>query len=1128
VRATSRATLATAAPIHLTPEELQSVPFVPASTWDWVKLDGDTPATIQLAQAADKTFTYHLDLAPTNTRLTIPPIDLTTVNTSGQVHIDGPKITLTNVTGHTADGTIHVDSVLNFGPEPADLTFNVQAKQLDVRKLPKSWELPNLEQGQLNGHAKLDIKVPVKGPVQPWGRGDVVIKNVKFAGGTGEIELALVGNGKRLRFSQPEKTSHAPVSRESESSVKTPPAFDSVSRLTGALLAVLLQPPAPPAVSKATERPTYVQTHIKLRDVDLSQLTKQLKLDLPIKVTGRVTLDVAAEIPIAQPRNLAAYRIQGTVSTPALGLQDLTIQQLTANINLRDGVLTLTKLAGAIPTPAGAPGTFLGTARFGVEPRTDLVADLTLDRIPLGQVFAAVPEMSGMASGPLSGTFHFRAPGKTLDDVTTYVADGKLTSPGVTVAGRRAEKLSVVLALAKGVARISEASTVLEGLPVAGSAALTITGQYPFTAHVRTQPTDVAALGKLIPSETLPIPIHGKLAADVEAKGTLSPLAVTTSGTATATSLTAGTAKFNKVSLAWTTSPDEVVLKDVRAEVYKGSLAGSARIPLTGKQPGGFDVVFKNVDATTLTQAIPSFPVPIQGRVTGELKGTIPAGKQQSGAAPLATASLNLTAPELRVKGIPTQKLKGKVNLKGNELGYDLTGELLGGTFDINGTWPLAGPSKEKKPAAPPAEKQSSGRLDLRNINLSRLAIALRMPALAPLRGVVNLSAKYSFDAQGRGPFGGGELEVRDLGWGPSADSTVRAAIKVTPEAIEVVNLGGRLAHGTLRGRARYNLTKAGGGFYTLTLDGADASKLLAPAGLGLSDGRLSLNIRGRLARQITGHGTVTVERSKITSFNLAELRIPFALTYSPGSGGKLTIRDAGGRAVGGRLNGQATVAWGYTTVVEGNLKFINVSMRALLGSYGSSSGLGSSQMNGQFRFSGTNMRSLNDLNGQVVATIGEGPVFDLPVFSQIAQILIPTVSARGLISFNQGDLRARLAKGAFRVEQFALTGPRAKLFMNGTVGLNGRLDLDVIAQTGQLGIDPRLLKLIGVRIPAFGPIPVSLILEITAFLSNRTVQGTVTGTIQQPIVRVNLARLLSEEAIRFFLSPYLPYPLAR
>jgi hypothetical protein len=65
-------------------------------------------------------------------------------------------------------------------------------------------------------------------------------------------------------------------------------------------------------------------------------------------------------------------------------------------------------------------------------------------------------------------------------------------------------------------------------------------------------------------------------------------------------------------------------------------------------------------------------------------------------------------------------------------------------------------------------------------------------------------------------------------------------------------------------------------------------------------------------------------------------------------------------------------------------------------------------------------------------------------------------------------------------------------------------------------------------RLPAFGPVPISLIRDVSNFLSNRTIRLTISGTLSSPVVRVNTRALLGDEAVRFFLTRYvLPAELA-
>jgi translocation and assembly module TamB len=142
-----------------------------------------------------------------------------------------------------------------------------------------------------------------------------------------------------------------------------------------------------------------------------------------------------------------------------------------------------------------------------------------------------------------------------------------------------------------------------------------------------------------------------------------------------------------------------------------------------------------------------------------------------------------------------------------------------------------------------------------------------------------------------------------------------------------------------------------------------------------------------------------------------------------------------------------------------------------------------------------------------------------VPILRQTTPYLNPA----GLTKpFEAGDVRADLRNGVFRVQRLALANPGAQVFAEGTIALSGRLDLNVVAHTGAIGPGVRALRLFGLRIPALGPLPLTLIRDVSDFLANRTVRLSVTGTVGNPIVRVNVGALLAEEAVRFFLTRYV------
>ena len=114
------------------------------------------------------------------------------------------------------------------------------------------------------------------------------------------------------------------------------------------------------------------------------------------------------------------------------------------------------------------------------------------------------------------------------------------------------------------------------------------------------------------------------------------------------------------------------------------------------------------------------------------------------------------------------------------------------------------------------------------------------------------------------------------------------------------------------------------------------------------------------------------------------------------------------------------------------------------------------------------------------MATLMQTSVRELPVF----QMLTPYLNPVGLVQpFQSGDIRGRLSGGVFRISRLALHSPNAQLFAEGSVTVRGRLDLNVVAHTGTIGPESPGLRLIGLRLPALGPIPVGLIRDVTSYL---------------------------------------------
>src|SRR5262245_35293975 len=148
---------------------------------------------------------------------------------------------------------------------------------------------------------------------------------------------------------------------------------------------VLVLAVATPGAVRAAEAPGYLEVSLALEDVDLAELVKRLHLELPLRVAGQLSFRVKATIPLATPRDLKTYRLEGTATLPTLDLQGLTLRAIDAKFHYADGTLYVDRLDGRVPDPTRADdrncdGRFGGTARWELlRERGELTANTKLE-----------------------------------------------------------------------------------------------------------------------------------------------------------------------------------------------------------------------------------------------------------------------------------------------------------------------------------------------------------------------------------------------------------------------------------------------------------------------------------------------------------------------------------------------------------------------------------------------------------------------------------------------------------------------------------------------------------------------------------------------------------------------------
>jgi hypothetical protein len=541
--------------------------------------------------------------------------------------------------------------------------------------------------------------------------------------------------------------------------------------------------------------------------------------------------------------------------------------------------------------------------------------------------------------------------------------------------------------------------------------------------------------------------------------------------------------KFKDLSYVWKSDGDQVRVEQVQARMYHAMVRGGAIIPLQANVPGSLDLRTEELDVGSLAAALAVIPFNMEGRAGGTLKGTLaPAlpGKDRT-----VAWDLDLQAARLRLHSIPTEKLKATIAYHEGTVDYRLEGQMLGGRLNLDGRAP--------PDSMGPKNVRNEGRLRLQRARLSEVSEIFHLRSeLLPLHGRMDVDVKYHHEGPERAPVGTGQVVVTRPRWGDfELASNLQGEVLVTRQQIRLRDITASVGEGVLHSQLAFNLHRLEQSWFTLNLEGVEASRVLAswPSLAGKAEGPLEAHVRGRLGREWSGGGELFLSRGKILGAEIADWRLPLTWNFSPGEGrGQITCRETSARLATGRATGQADLSWGTGLRLDGQLRFVNLELRHLLPQLAGSPQVGSGRVTGRFDFAAAEAHALEDLTGSLEATLTQNQAFQFPVLREVAPFLgVQTSSA-----FESGELRARLSQGVFRIQNLTLQRPSLQVSIEGNAALAGSLGLDVIATTDLNSVNPT--RLAGLRLP--GTIPI--------------LRLRVTGTAAHPNVRVEPLRLLA------------------
>ncbi|WP_231602765.1 AsmA-like C-terminal region-containing protein [Neorhodopirellula pilleata] len=198
----------------------------------------------------------------------------------------------------------------------------------------------------------------------------------------------------------------------------------------------------------------YWTTRWSFDDVDVGQLADRLGaigIETGVDLEGTVSVRFNVGIPWTSLGDGAAYRFDGTLTSPRLLVDGVAVKDLSTSINYRDGVASLEKLKATVldrrtgsANPIGSPeanaGELVATASVELVPQGDVSADVRIDQLSLDSLSDLVrkflPDQSGFipTAGQVSTEFEVQVPLSSISDLATYQLTGRASGRGVVLA----------------------------------------------------------------------------------------------------------------------------------------------------------------------------------------------------------------------------------------------------------------------------------------------------------------------------------------------------------------------------------------------------------------------------------------------------------------------------------------------------------------------------------------------------------------------------------------------------------------------------------------------------------------------------------------------------------------------
>ena len=1156
------------------PEQLRSIPFIPAEVWSNIEPRGPVDARVRINLTGDspKPVVVHTELDLKDISLTLKPLQADLRGATGRVVIDDTLVRVEELKGRTIDGSININGSLDFGRKVPQFDLAVRLRGIDVTRTPAAWQLNEVgATGRLSGRVDLKLKLDPAGPDLTGTTGRAVIEDGSFQGiPIKSLSLGLRAEKNDLQYETLPEGSvdkdrlDTPTLASSPSGGEPGPnpsaglerfvlpgpilaglsVIDLVTHGQGLvgwtafalkeLVAYQLKHPSDRQLG-GLRLPKSITTRIELQDVELRTLIEKAAkfgVKVPFPVAGLLSIRATATIPLGSLKDVKAYAFRGDATLRGASIDHVDLGLVATHVELANGVLALTDFRGQfVDRPSGGaanppaptvnvastgplpPGAFRADLRASLAPPGAASVRVEGDHLPLGEIFAPFLPVPTPLAGEVTVRVEARADLGKLDDPNSIVLDGRIDSHRIKYLNAVLDEIISRVSVKSGRITLSEFAAKLFGKPLTAKGHLEIATPYRFDGRFRIEGWQIAEFLKLAPSIPSLPPLAGMLDAQGDASGSIAPFSLITKGAARVIGAKAGPASIGNLGFHWKTDADFVVVEGLELFAFGGKTTGGARIPLKPGEPLRASIDLKGIDSARLSSTfLPKGPG-LVGRTDGRVDVVMPMD------ASVIDGHARIDSPELLLREgngstVAVRSVLVRASARNGSLEYEATAEGLGGRFRFKGTGPIVTDFSKAK---------LEGEMLAVGFRVSDCVKAAGLgQGLARIDGLAAFDVNVRTNIQPFQLFGRGRFELRDLRYGNRPPfANLNGVASVIPTSWRMEQLSGDVFGGVVSGHAHGQSAPGSPKDvnFDLQVERASLARLarFVPGLIHDVDGFANLRLAGRVGEAARANAEILVSRGRVLGLTITDLRLPVEIEANTATGsGTIHSRHWTARVAGGSLKGNAWNRFGHDRSFQAEVQLNSMDVEALAKFHPIGKKPPTGKVSGKVNLQGPDPEKLEKIRGRIDLTLDDTSLIELPLFKEFDRFL--GSSGGGL--FDNGSVQGTIANRTIYLEQMTLTGKLVQMHVLGSIGFNGNLNLEVLINTNSLISRPELalLNVIPGVGQAFGA-GEEAIRRVAAVLENSLLKFRVSGSTSNPRVQLDPGVTVGSSAVGFFSS---------